>query len=144
MGGVLSGVMSALVAIGFVLICKTSDVLNFAQGATALFTALTFVRLVEHGVPFAVARMITLGIMGLLGLVTGCAVLRPLANRATMTLFMATPGLAPMIEGGAQLIRGSQVHALDPGFPTRSSRSTAFSSRISTWWPPPRWRWWCC
>ena len=46
-GGLLSGVMYSLVAIGFVLIYKTSGVLNFAQGAMLLFAALTFVSLVE-------------------------------------------------------------------------------------------------
>ena len=51
-GGLLSGVMYSLVAIGFVLIYKTSGVLNFAQGAMVLFAALTFVSLVERGVPF--------------------------------------------------------------------------------------------
>ena len=45
-GGLLSGVMYSLVAIGFVLIYKTSGVLNFAQGAMLLFAALTFVSLV--------------------------------------------------------------------------------------------------
>ena len=54
-GGLLSGVMYSLVAIGFVLIYKTSGVLNFAQGSLLLFAALTFVSLVERGVPF-VAR----------------------------------------------------------------------------------------
>src|SRR3977135_2439514 len=48
-GGLLSGVMYSLVAIGFVLIYKTSGVLNFAQGAMLLFAALTFVSLVERG-----------------------------------------------------------------------------------------------
>ena len=54
-GGLLSGVMYSLVAIGFVLIYKTSGVLNFAQGAMLLFSALTFVSLVEQGLPFAAA-----------------------------------------------------------------------------------------
>ena len=54
-GGLLSGVMYSLVAIGFVLIYKTSGVLNFAQGAMVLFAALTFVSLLERGVPFFVA-----------------------------------------------------------------------------------------
>jgi branched-chain amino acid transport system permease protein len=51
-GGLLSGVMYSLVALGFVLIYKTSGVLNFAQGAMVLFAALTFVSLTEHKVPF--------------------------------------------------------------------------------------------
>ncbi len=62
-GGLLSGVMYSLVAIGFVLIYKTSGVLNFSQGALLLFAALTFVSLVERGVPFALAFLVTFAIM---------------------------------------------------------------------------------
>src|ERR1700677_3413216 len=52
-GGLLSGVMYTMVALGFVLIYKASGVFNFAQGAMVLFAALTFVSLVERGLPFA-------------------------------------------------------------------------------------------
>jgi branched-chain amino acid transport system permease protein len=48
-GGLLSGVMYSLVALGFVLIFKASGVFNFAQGALVLFAALTFVFLLEYG-----------------------------------------------------------------------------------------------
>ena len=48
--GLMSGVMYALVALGFVLIFKASGVFNFAQGAMVLFAALTFVGLWELGV----------------------------------------------------------------------------------------------
>ena len=50
-GGLLSGVMYSLVALGFVLIYKASGVFNFAQGAMVFFAALTFVGLLEHGLP---------------------------------------------------------------------------------------------
>ena len=63
-GGLLSGVMYSLVAIGFVLIYKTSGVLNFAQGAMVLFSALTFVGILEHGVPFFISLVVTLLIIG--------------------------------------------------------------------------------
>jgi branched-chain amino acid transport system permease protein len=114
-GGLLSGVMYALVAIGFVLIYKTSGVLNFAQGAMVLFAALTFVSLVEKGVPFALALLVTAGIMTALGFAIERTVLRPLANRSPMTLFMATLGLSYIIEGAAQIIWGTEVHRLDLG-----------------------------
>ncbi|MBN9342123.1 MAG: branched-chain amino acid ABC transporter permease, partial [Comamonadaceae bacterium] len=114
-GGLLSGVMYALVAIGFVLIYKTSGVLNFAQGAQLLFAALTFVSLVERGVPFALALGLTFALMLLLGLVIERAVLRPLVNQPPITLFMATLGLSYVIEGVAQLLWGTQVHELDLG-----------------------------
>jgi branched-chain amino acid transport system permease protein len=114
-GGLLSGVMYSLVAIGFVLIYKTSGVLNFAQGAMLLFAALTYVSLVERGVPFWLALLVTFAIMVILGLTIERAVLRPLVNKPPITLFMATLGLSYVIEGAAQLIWGTQVHGLDLG-----------------------------
>ncbi|MVT70081.1 branched-chain amino acid ABC transporter permease [Bradyrhizobium pachyrhizi] len=114
-GGLLSGVMYSLVAIGFVLIYKTSGVLNFAQGAMLLFAALTFVSLVERGISFPVAFVITLAIMVVLGVSVERAVLRPLVNQPPITLFMATLGLSYVIEGAAQLLWGTQVHGLDIG-----------------------------
>lgn len=114
-GGLLSGVMYSLVAIGFVLIYKTSGVLNFAQGAMLLFAALTFVSLVERGVPISLALAITFAVMVLLGITIERTVLRPLVNKPPITLFMATLGLSYIIEGAAQLIWGTQVHGLDLG-----------------------------
>ncbi|QOZ28136.1 branched-chain amino acid ABC transporter permease [Bradyrhizobium sp. CCBAU 51753] len=114
-GGLLSGVMYSLVAIGFVVIYKTSGVLNFAQGAMLLFAALTFVSLVERGVAFPLALLATLAIIVALGVGVERAVLRPLLNQPPITLFMATLGLSYVIEGAAQLLWGTQVHGLDIG-----------------------------
>jgi len=116
-GGLLAGVMYSLVAIGFVLVYKTSGVLNFAQGSMLLFAALTFVSLVERHVPFVVALAATFAVMVLLGIAIERLVLRPLVNKPPITLFMATLGLAYIIEGAAQLMWGTQVHGLDLGIP---------------------------
>ncbi len=114
-GGLLSGVMYALVALGFVLIYKASGVFNFAQGAMVFFAALTLVGLNEHGMPFLLAIVVTLGAMVVLGLAIERVVLRPLVNQPPITLFMATIGLTFVIEGLAQLIWGSQPHNLELG-----------------------------
>lgn len=114
-GGLLSGVMYSLVAIGFVLVYKTSGLFNFAQGAMVLFAALTFVSLVERGLSFPLALSATFAAMVLLGFTIERAVLRPLVNKPPITLFMATLGMSYIIEGGAQLLWGTQVHALDLG-----------------------------
>jgi branched-chain amino acid transport system permease protein len=114
-GGLLSGVMYSLVAIGFVLVYKTSGVLNFAQGSMLLFAALTFVSLIERHVPFVLALGVTFAVMVLLGIAIERLVLRPLVNKPPITLFMATLGLAYIIEGTAQLMWGTQVHGLDLG-----------------------------
>ena len=81
-----------------------------------LFAALTFVGILEHGVPFFVSLAVTLVIMGVLGVVVERAVLRPLVNKPPIILFMATLGLAYILEGAAQLIWGTQVHGLNLGF----------------------------
>jgi branched-chain amino acid transport system permease protein len=116
-GGLLAGVMYALVALGFVLIYKASGVFNFAQGAMVFFAALTFVSLVERGWNFWLALVVTLAVMVVLGLVTERVVLRPLVNQPQITLFMATIGLTFVLEGLSQLIWGSQPHGLELGIP---------------------------
>ncbi len=114
-GGLLAGVMYALVAIGFVLVYKASGVFNFAQGAMVLCAALTFVTLTERGLPFWLAGLLTLAIMVALAVAVERVVLRPLTNRPQITLFMATLGLSYVIEGTAQLLMGASVHELDLG-----------------------------
>jgi len=116
-GGLLAGVMYSLVALGFVLIYKASGVFNFAQGAMVFFAALTFVSLVERGLNFWLALVVTLAIMVVLGLVTERVVLRPLVNQPPITLFMATIGLTFVLEGLSQFLWGSQPHGLELGIP---------------------------
>ena len=114
-GGLLSGVMYSLVALGFVLIFKASGVFNFAQGAMVLFAALTFVRLIEMGVPMLGAATLTMLVMVILAIAIERIVLRPLVNQDLIILFMATIGLNYFIEGMAQLVWDSNVHVLDLG-----------------------------
>jgi branched-chain amino acid transport system permease protein len=114
-GGLLSGVMYSLVALGFVLIYKASGVFNFAQGAMVFFAALTFVGLTELGLSPWLAFPATLAIMVVLGLLTERIVLRPLVNQPQITLFMATIGLAFFVEGLAQMMWGANVRGLELG-----------------------------
>ena len=114
--GLLSGVMYALVALGFVLIFKASGVFNFAQGAMVFFAALTVVGLKEEfGFPLWLAIPATMLVMIAVGFLTERIVLRPLVNQHDITLFMATIGLTFFLEGFAQLMWGSTVRALDLG-----------------------------
>ncbi|MCB4811230.1 branched-chain amino acid ABC transporter permease [Methylovorus menthalis] len=115
LGGLLAGVMYSLVAIGFVLIYKASGVFNFAQGSMVLFAALTFVSLLERGIPFWLTFGITMLTMVVLAWAIERFMLRKLVNRPPITLFMATLGLSYMIEGLAQAVWGAQVHGLELG-----------------------------
>src|SRR5260221_5530389 len=63
-GGLLTGVMYSLVALGFVLIYKASGGFNFAQGVMVLFAALTFVGPINLGLPGWLALLSTVALLG--------------------------------------------------------------------------------
>jgi len=111
-GGLMSGVMYSLVAIGFVLIYKSSGIFNFAQGTMLLFASLTFVKMTENGIDFWTSLFIAAGIMVIFGIATERYVIRPLANQDLLALFMATVGLATFQEGFSQFVWDSDVHGL--------------------------------
>ncbi len=117
-GGLLTGVMYALVALGFVLIFKASGVFNFAQGAMVLFAALTFVGLMDLGVNMWLALLVTAATMVLLAFAIERTVLRPLVGQAPISLFMATIGITFFLDGFGQTLWGSDVKRLDVGIPT--------------------------
>jgi branched-chain amino acid transport system permease protein len=114
-GGLLSGVMYSLVALGFVLIYKASGVFNFAQGALVYFAALTFAGIADMGVPLPLAFVGAFVAMVILGVLTERVVLRPLVNQPQITLFMATIGLTFFVEGLAQIAWGASTRRIDLG-----------------------------
>ena len=115
--GLLTGVMYSLVALGFVLIFKASEIFNFAQGVMVLFAALSLVGLMELGVPTWLAVILALGIMVVLALVIERVMLRPLVNQDPFILFMSTIGLTFFLEGFGETLWGSNVKRLDVGIP---------------------------
>jgi branched-chain amino acid transport system permease protein len=118
--GLLTGVMYSLVALGFVLIFKASGVFNFAQGAMVLFAALTLVGLMERGVPVWAALGLTVLVMVALAFTIERFMLRYLINQEGIVLFMATIGLAFLLEGSGEMVWGSNVKPLDVGIPSES------------------------
>jgi branched-chain amino acid transport system permease protein len=119
-GGIATGLMYSLVALGFVLIFKASGVFNFAQGTMVLFAALTLVGLMEKGVPVPIALLLTMAVMIALAFAIERIVLRPLVNQEQIILFMATIGLNFFLEGFGEMLWGANVKRLDVGIPDRS------------------------
>lgn len=104
--GLVSGVLYALIALGFVLIFKASGVFNFAQGIMVVFAALTLVGLYEKGVPAFIAVILTLGVMFVLAATIERVVLRPLVNQPDIILFMATFGITYFLIGFGESVFG--------------------------------------
>jgi branched-chain amino acid transport system permease protein len=113
--GLLAGTMYSLVALGFVLIYKASSTFNFAQGAMVFFAVLAFAGFMELGLPFIVAFLAVVLLMGLVGFCTERLVIKPLINQSEDTLLMATIGLGFVLEGLAQAVWGVEVRRLDLG-----------------------------
>jgi branched-chain amino acid transport system permease protein len=107
--GLVSGVLYALIALGFVLIYKASGVFNFAQGIMVVFAALTLVGLYAAGIPALLALALTVVIMLALAVAIERLVLRPLLNRPDIVLFMATFGLTYFLIGFGQLLFGGET-----------------------------------
>jgi len=126
-GGLMAGMLYALVALGFVLIYKASGVFNFAQGAMVLFAALAMARFsawvpeltgLDH---FLLNNFIAFALAAALMCVVAWAieqwVLRHLVNQEGATLLMATLGIAYFLEGLGQSLFGNDVYKIDVGMP---------------------------
>jgi branched-chain amino acid transport system permease protein len=114
--GLSSGAILALAALGFVLIYKASEVINFAQGQFLLIGAYVVWALnVDAGVHWALAVAGAIGVAIVLGLVVERLILRPLVGEPTISVIMVTIGLAQVLGALVQIIWGTHPHAF-PGF----------------------------
>ncbi len=114
--GLSTGMIYALVAVGFVIIYKASDVINFAQGDLLLFgTYLIFFTVVQLGMPWSVGVLVTLAIAVALGLLIERTVLRPLVGEPIISMIMVTIGLSSVLRAIVNAIWGPQPRAF-PSF----------------------------
>jgi len=131
--GLVGGILYALIALGFVLIFKASNVFNFAQGIMVVFSALTLVGLHAMGLPAYAALGLTVGVMLLLAICVERLVLRPLVNQPPIILFMATIGLTFFLIGFGELIFGGDPKVMitsQLGLPTGNIRFEIAGQRL--------------
>jgi branched-chain amino acid transport system permease protein len=114
--GLLVGIMYSLVALGFALIYKASDVFNFAQGDMSLLAGLALVGFLTV-MPLWLALICTVGVMTLLAYGTVFIIFRPLVARPPLILFMAAIGLSFLVQGIGQAIWGTDAKGLNIGIP---------------------------
>ena len=117
--GLMVGIMYSLVALGFVLIFKASEVFNMAQGAMSLFAGLALVGFLDQylQLPLWLALLATVAVMTIWAYAVVFVVLKPLVARPPLMLFMATFGVAYLMEGIGQSIYGTQAKGLNLGIP---------------------------
>jgi len=121
--GLVSGILYALIALGFVLIFRSSRIFNFAQGVMVVFAALTLVGLHAMGVPAWLCVLLTPAVMFGLAVTIERVVLRPLVGQPDIILFMATIGITLFLIGLGEIIFGGENKVMiteELGIPTDS------------------------
>ena len=125
-GGLMTGMLYSLVALGFVLIFKASGVFNFAQGAMVLFAALAMARFSEWAPELLGTGKVLSNVLAFVGaalLMVVVAwlverlVLGKLVNQEGITLLMATLGITYFLDGFGQTLFGSDIYKIDIGLP---------------------------
>jgi len=127
LGGLMTGMLYSLVALGFVLIFKASGVFNFAQGAMVLFAALAMARFAEwlpklggfdnKVLANILAFVCAMAVMVVVAWLIERLVLGRLVNQEGVTLLMATLGITYFLDGFGQTLFGSDIYKIDIGLP---------------------------
>jgi branched-chain amino acid transport system permease protein len=111
--GIMIGLMYALIALGFVLIYKATDAINFAQGEFVMFAGFIAAgAAVLGGLSFWASAALAIAGMIALGFGLERVVLRPLIGRPVIAVVMATIGLAAVLRGLAVLLFGAGTRAI--------------------------------
>ena len=117
--GVVVGSIYALVALGFVIIYKSSGIINFAQGEFLVLGAYVFLTILSVGhVPLVPAFFLTLIFSAALGVLLERVILRPLIGEPVISVIMVTLGLSSIFRAVVQGIWGTDTQPFPPIFPS--------------------------
>lgn len=114
--GLLVGAVYALIALGFSLVFRVTNVINLAQGAFCILGALlAYMLQVDYGWSIAAAAALSIAVVTLLGALFGLVAFVPgLARLSNANMLMLTAGMLTLFEGLMLVTWGSQPYALPP------------------------------
>jgi branched-chain amino acid transport system permease protein len=119
LNGLVIGSIYALVGLGFVIIYKSSSILNFAQGEFLMLGAYVCLAIFAGGrVPFWAAFVLTLGFSALLGVLMERILLRPMIGEPVISVIMLTLGLSSVLKAVVQAIWGTDTRPYPDLFPS--------------------------
>lgn len=118
-GGLAVGSIYGLVALGFAVVFKATDVFNFAQGMFVVcgaFFAVTAVSVLK--LPFGVAVLFIIGAAALLGVIIHILLIQPLSGRPMLSVIMLTIALSIVMRALIEIFYGSQGRPLNTPLPS--------------------------
>ncbi len=116
--GVVNGTIYAAVALALVMIWRATRIVNYAQGAMAMFTTYIALVVIQHGVPYWFAFVIALAAGLVIGAVTERVLVRPVELRSPLSAVILTLGVLILLEAVAPMLFGGQTQS----FPAPVSR----------------------
>jgi branched-chain amino acid transport system permease protein len=115
--GLATGCVYALVALGFVLIFKATDVVNFAQGEFVMASGfISYTLLIWYGLPYWLVFCLTILLSGLMGVVLERLVVRPIMSAPIFSIVIATIGASTVMRSAAGIVYGYDVLPLPTMF----------------------------
>ena len=112
LSGASIGLMYSLIALGFVLVYKATDAINFAQGEFVMLAGMIVVTVLGAQAPLIAAVVVVLLAMIGFGFGLEKVVLRPLLGRPVVAVIMATIGVAAVLRGWGPLVLGIETRSL--------------------------------
>lgn len=108
--GLATGCVYALIALGFVLIFKATDVVNFAQGEFVMVSGfMSYTLLIGLGLPYGLVLVATIVLSGLMGVVLERVVVRPIMDAPIFSIVIATIGASIVLRSSAGIVYGYDV-----------------------------------
>jgi branched-chain amino acid transport system permease protein len=109
--GIVNGMIYAAVALALVMIWRATRIVNYAQGAMAMFTTYIALVVIQHGVPYWFAFAIALAAGLVLGAVTERVLVRPVESRSPLNAVILTLGVLILLEAVAPMLFGGQTQS---------------------------------
>ena len=110
--GLSIGLMYSLIALGFVLVYKATDAINFAQGEFVMLAGFVAAIALGGKIPVLAAVAVAVIVMVLFSFALERVVLRPLLGRPIVAVIMATIGLGAMLRGLPPITVGGETRAV--------------------------------
>ena len=122
LNGLAVGCIYGLVALGFVLIYKATELVNFAQGDLMMLGAFTcYMFIVWYGVGYWPAFALAVAIIGLFGAALDWLILRRVIGQPQFAVVMLTIGLGAIFRSFASMTWGTEIYTLPTPFSARQT-----------------------
>ena len=118
--GIATGCIYASLALALVLIYRSTNIVNFAQGEMAVFSTFVAWQLTEYGLPIWLAIAVTLALSFTAGVVIERTVIRPVENAPVLTVVIVTLGLLLVFNQGAGWVWDFLVKRFPSPFPSNT------------------------